>query len=76
MFSFCCVMLVLIDRASRDDSNGCHVVFWSNLDLTGEISHVPCRRLDFEAANGFVTPFLTETFRKKCSNEAGYTSNR
>eukprot|EP00984_Skeletonema_dohrnii_P003641 scaffold1232_cov58-Skeletonema_dohrnii-CCMP3373.AAC.1 len=27
------VNMVLIDRDSRELSNGCHVVFWSNLDL-------------------------------------------
>lgn len=30
----------LIDAASNDDSNGCHIVFWSNFDLCCEIPAV------------------------------------
>ncbi len=33
MLMFCCVMMVPIDSALKDDSNGGHIVFWSNLDL-------------------------------------------
>jgi hypothetical protein len=32
------IMMVLIDRAWKDDSIGCHDVLWSNLDLNGENS--------------------------------------
>ena len=31
VFLFVALIVVLIDREWRDDSNGCHIVFWSNL---------------------------------------------
>ena len=67
------LMLVLIDRARRDDSIGCHIAFWSNFHLRCENSGC---RLDFQTADCFVAPFLAETFRKMSSNEAHYTPNR
>ena len=33
LLRYCVVNMVLIDRASRELSNGGHIVFWSNLDL-------------------------------------------
>ena len=53
------LMMIPIDSARRDDSIGCYIVFWSNLDLCCEN---PDCRLDFEAASCFLTPFLTKTF--------------
>ena len=38
-FTFCCVKIitVLIDSASKELSNGCHIVFWSNLHWTSAL---------------------------------------
>ena len=33
-------IMVLMDRASNDDSNGGHIVIWSNFDLCNEIPAV------------------------------------
>ncbi len=66
-------MLILIDRARRDDSNGCHNVNIHSFDLNGEISGC---RLDFQTATRFLTPSLAETICQKSSNEAHYTPNR
>jgi hypothetical protein len=69
-----CIKLVLIDRARRDDSIGCYIVNIHFFDPNGE--NLGCR-LDFEATDGFLTPFLTETIcKKKSSIEAEYTPNR
>jgi len=60
---YCWLLIVelsipLIESAWRELSNGGHIVLLSNLDLSCEI--LGCR-LDFQAADGFLTPFLTET---------------
>ena len=67
------VIIPLIDRASNDDSNGCHIVIWSNLDLGIEN---PACRLDLQSADGFLALFLTPSFEQKSSNRADYTPNR
>ena len=38
--------MVLIDRASNDDSNGGHIVIWSNFDLGCEIPAVELNLAD------------------------------
>ena len=74
---FCCVklmlILVLIDRASRDDSIGCHVVN-IHIGFTPMVK-TGCRR-HFGIAARFVALFLTQKILKFGSNEAEYTPKR
>ena len=55
------ITMVLIDAASTDDSNGCHILIWSNLDLgienpaVGWICKLPA---------AFLTSFLPDRFNK------------
>ena len=51
----------LNDAASNDDSNGGHIVFWSNLDLCCEIRALG--GVDFDRVGQKVRPFLTETIK-------------
>ncbi len=67
--------MVLIDRAGRELSNGGHVVFLSNLEIScGNLAPEP--DLGSGSADHFLTLFLTETICKKSTNEADCTSNR
>ena len=67
------LMLVLIDRARRDDSNGGRIV---NIHYFYPNGGNPGCRLDFQTADGFVALFLTEKILKFGSKEAQYTTNR
>ncbi len=68
------IMMVLINRAGRELSNGCHIVFWSNLDPNGDILDA---EVDFKLlVSVFLDQFFTETILEFGSNQAHYTSNR
>jgi hypothetical protein len=63
VYCFCCVKLVLIDRASRELYNGRHIIVSIHFfDLNGENSGCGCH---FGIADGFVAHFLTETICQK-----------
>ena len=59
--------IVLIDRDSRELSNGCHIV---NICYFGPRMWKSSCRLDLQPADGFLTPFLNETIEQKSSNAA------
>ncbi len=51
---FCCVKMVLIDRGSRELSNGCHIVDFDYLNPNGE--HLAAA-VDFQLSAAFLPRF-------------------
>ncbi len=72
-FIFCCVMMVLIDRASKELSIAWHIV---DFDDFGPILWKSGFGGGFQAVGGFLDPFLTGSIGKRSSNQADYTPNR
>eukprot|EP00984_Skeletonema_dohrnii_P018657 scaffold8762_cov138-Skeletonema_dohrnii-CCMP3373.AAC.2 len=69
---FWILIMVLIESAWKELSNGGHIVFWSKMDQYLKISAVGWI---LKAADGNLTPFFTELIGKKSTNQADYTSN-
>ncbi len=66
-------LMVQIDRAGEDDSNGGHIVKFDGFDLWFENSGSSG---GFRAADDFLALVLTETIGLKSSNQANCTPNR
>jgi len=65
--------MVLMDRDCKELSIGGHFV---RFDYFGLLCEIWVAAVDFQAAGHFLTPFLTESVRKKSSNWDDYMPNR
>lgn len=73
-FDILTTMMVLIDRAWEDDSNGGHNVKFDGFDLSFEILDPEPDLAELYSCS--LDLFLTETICIRSSNQAHYTSNR